>query len=178
MATKKKRQSSQSKKRKASRKVIAKKRKKSNPRIETPKQKPKPKPKKRTSAQRAEAARLGWERKREREAIQQEAAATAKSKTLTHDEMVVRIKQLEEEAEFLRAQATFVPTRPKDFLRQDGTLAVQPSALRHIDQADDLYKALHKARRKSKIELDRLAHEMADFYDVDIREVYTLFYSP
>jgi len=72
----------------------------------------------------------------------------------------------------------FVDTRNPEFLHGDGTIAVHPCRLRNVAEADRLRAALLKARNRSKATFDELARDMAEFYDLPVKEVYTLFWSP
>lgn len=60
-----------------------------------------------------------------------------------------------------------------------GAIALQPSRLRHLGrETDKLLTMLRKAARQGEDALDLVATEIAEAYDVPIREVYTLWYSP
>jgi hypothetical protein len=85
---------------------------------------------------------------------------------------------------------------PIEFLHKGGqTIAAQPSILRHFDNVEEIEasiealfnqfrtnKKLPKHERRTKEEIAESifigAQQIADEYDVDIREVFTLYHSP
>lgn len=72
----------------------------------------------------------------------------------------------------------FVHTRKPEYLREDWTLAVLPSRLRHRAETEEIRKELKKAHRRGKEPFEESIRKIAEFYDVDVREVYTLWESP
>lgn len=104
---------------------------------------------------------------------------------LTRAELRQQLLQLQAEKEAAEAQLAeelithgFVDTRNPEFLHSDGSIAVHPCKLRNVAEADRLRAALLLARRRSQATFDELARDMADFYDLPVKEVYTLFWSP
>ena len=78
---------------------------------------------------------------------------------------------------------SFVPTRigQPEWLHRDGTLAVAPCRLRWLPEPEysNLVKKLKRVKREGSAEdFQDFADVIADFFDVDIREVYTLECSP
>ena len=75
-------------------------------------------------------------------------------------------------------------------LREDFTIALEPCRLRHIGETEKLKRILNQASGGNfgvaamdllKFDRRRLAiaaQKMAEYYDIPLREVYTLFYSP
>jgi hypothetical protein len=103
---------------------------------------------------------------------------------LTKKELLERIRVLEardeEMSKKLELAQTFTRIEnewPKLFgwTRVDGTFGVNYSSLRENPNAAGLWLVLNKAYEDGR--LDWQAQEMAERYDVNIREVYTLFYS-
>lgn len=73
----------------------------------------------------------------------------------------------------------FVDSQDIERLHKDMTLALMPSRLRHMGAlTDEMEKALKRAARKGKRALRKQAKEYAMYFDVPLREVYTLFMSP
>lgn len=83
-------------------------------------------------------------------------------------------QRLEEEI----ATVGFVDTRSPEYLHRDFSIAAHPCRLRHLTEAPDLLETMRKARKKGEVHLGRIAHDIAEWYDVPIKEVYTLFWSP
>ena len=68
---------------------------------------------------------------------------------------------------------------PPELLHRDGTIALKPSRLRHLGQETNvLLKILKKAMKKGEQEFTLAANLIATQYEVAVREVYTLWYSP
>jgi len=95
-------------------------------------------------------------------ASQKEAAAKAA------DEALAAIKEMENQKNWEHAQIAMI--------RSDGSLAKQPSILRHLGDAQSLYDRLVAADAKGN--LDAVARKIRKEQDVSLQEVYTLFYSP
>jgi hypothetical protein len=72
------------------------------------------------------------------------------------------------------------PTRAghPEWLRKDETLAMHPSRLRWIDDAEKLMTRLRAAEERGEFDLIDTADRIALQYDVPIQEVYTLHFSP
>lgn len=109
-------------------------------------------------------------------------AATSKE-----EELRKRISELEQRTELLEKLSTFVDD--SDWMRRDGTLSRNPSTLRHLGDPTDII--LETLRKSYYVDGDKelgiqgdlsLWYDQAEFYaerlDVDVREVYTLFFSP
>jgi len=84
----------------------------------------------------------------------------------------------------------WVPTSETRYLRENYTIALEPSRLRHNVDTMNLKKQLEDASggnfgvaamdlsKRNRRNLRAAAEKIAENYEVDIREVYTLFYSP
>ncbi len=73
----------------------------------------------------------------------------------------------------------FVDSEDVERLHKDMTIALMPSRLRHMGAVtDEMEKMLKKARHKGERALRKQAKEYASFFNVPLREVYTLFFSP
>ncbi len=79
-----------------------------------------------------------------------------------------------------RITADFVHDHDIVMLRKDNfAIAVEPSRLRHLGAvSDEMEKMLQRAAKRGERALKRQAQEYAEFFDVPVREVYTLFFSP
>lgn len=82
-------------------------------------------------------------------------------------------KKVAEMIEFDLKFSHFVRGEPLANLHRDGTIAVQPTLLRHLDITDQLLDRLRMAS-----DFDNEANLIADEMDVPVREVYTLWESP
>jgi hypothetical protein len=73
----------------------------------------------------------------------------------------------------------FVDSNEIEKLHKDMTIALMPSRLRHLGSVtDEMEKMLKRAHRKGERALRKQAKEYAAYFDVPLREVYTLFFSP
>jgi hypothetical protein len=73
----------------------------------------------------------------------------------------------------------WVHSQEAEDLHKDMTIALMPSRLRHLGPLTDaMERMLKKAFKKGKRALRKQAREYAEFFDVPLREVYTLFFSP
>lgn len=74
----------------------------------------------------------------------------------------------------------FVDYHDLTMLRRDNfAIAMQPSRLRHLgDVTDEMLAMLKRAEVKGERALRKQAREYAHFFEVPLREVYTLFFSP
>lgn len=73
----------------------------------------------------------------------------------------------------------FVDSEELAKLRRNMAIALEPSRLRHLGVVtDEMERMLEKAGKKGKRALRKQAKEYAEYFDVPIREVYTLFFSP
>jgi len=79
-----------------------------------------------------------------------------------------------------RVTQDFVDYHDIAMLRKDNfAIAMQPSRLRHLGAVtDEMEKMLERAAQKGKRALRKQAKEYAEFFNVPLREVYTLFFSP
>ena len=65
---------------------------------------------------------------------------------------------------------------PTELLHKDGSIALEPSRLRHVEESKVLQNFLKKHNNKGQ--LDWACNEIAGMYNIPLKEVYTLFYSP
>ncbi len=72
----------------------------------------------------------------------------------------------------------WVSAYPEGYTRRDGTKAKDYSSLRFADNYEKLDKRLKKAERRGLRRLDRTVYEIAEEEGVNVREIYTLFFSP
>lgn len=94
-------------------------------------------------------------------------------------------KQLEKEIQSLRNELrlrkltkNFVHALSPEWLHRDGTVALQPSRVRHLNEKS--YRKLLKTLSEA-LEGDTPGNDLeilADMYEVSVRELYTLFFSP
>jgi len=104
-----------------------------------------------------------------------------KSKELTPEIVAAaisidRIKREKERAE--RQFRDFVSIAPIERLRYDGSISKYSSKLRKVPEVAELYDSLVTAYYDGDIDFDDFVFDMADYYDVDVEDVYTLFHSP
>lgn len=78
----------------------------------------------------------------------------------------------------LEETKNFVHTKKPEFLHEDWTLAVMPSRLRHRAETAEIRKALLKAEKRGEAFTEEFYRQIAEFYDVEVQEVYTLRWSP
>lgn len=87
-----------------------------------------------------------------------------------------------ENEKVLREIAHFTATKAPKYLHRDNTLAVMPSELRHVAETFEIERALKREAKKhggpDTAGFDEYARKVADFYAVEVAEVYTLFFSP
>ncbi len=74
----------------------------------------------------------------------------------------------------------FVHSSEPEMLRKDNlAIAMQPSRLRHMGEVTEyMLKQMQKAAKKGVRALRKQVNEYAAYFEVPLREVYTLFYSP
>ena len=79
-----------------------------------------------------------------------------------------------------RETQDFVDYHDLTMLRRDNfAIAMQPSRLRHLGVVtDEMLAMLRRAEQKGQRALRKQAREYAHFFEVPLREVYTLFFSP
>jgi hypothetical protein len=144
------------------------------------------------------AARKGWRKRklkelpakirREQKLLANAAVITGKKSNPRIETRGKTVKQLEKllkasekkrkKLEQQLATSEYVDSRPLSLLKRDMTIAVEPSALRHLDERDTLLKVLKNSKKAGQIIFDKKAAEIAELYDIPIREVYTLYWSP
>lgn len=71
-----------------------------------------------------------------------------------------------------------IPLFPGHWLTRDNNLALYASRLRRMTNTKNLEQRLVRARKMSERKFIEKAHEMANEFDVDVREVYALYFSP
>lgn len=69
-------------------------------------------------------------------------------------------------------------TRPLEWLHQDGTLAVFPSTVRHLPNANLIRDDLVEAQAIGELTLKSFIYQLAEQLECNVRELYTLLYSP
>lgn len=100
-----------------------------------------------------------------------------KKRTVEELEQLLRMK--EQEIEVLQMTQDWVHAMPDAYIKRDGTIALQPSRLRHLplEVYEEVLRDLRKWRKKGDIEFGRRCQFYADYFDVPLREVYTLYHS-
>ena len=123
---------------------------------------------------RSKAALKGWQTRR---INQLEAVKKTPKKKLSSKQIIAQQAAMIAD---LQKQITekWVPSSEDRDLHRDGTIALFPSALRHIPDADKLIRRMEKARKKGENEMRSMARRIAYEYDSPLAEVYTLFMSP
>lgn len=142
---------------------------------------------------RSDASKAGW-RERTKEGIKKRLANAESgpihglgkpkvkhtdTKGMSLDELEQRLKVVEATLAMEIATRGWVDSNEIEKLHQDMTIALMPSRLRHLGPLTDaMLRMLKKASKKGKRALRKQAREYAEFFDVPLREVYTLFFSP
>jgi len=153
------------------------------------------------------SSKKGWitRRKNKRaEKLGEEAAYLGRKKPFTQEQFDILWKQknqLERKIAEVIAQKVTQPeesggimwynAHPIEYLHKDGTIAAQPSILRHYEKVKKIerqiktlfgqFKPKRRAGRTDEEISESVlygAQDIADFYGVDVREVFTLYYSP
>lgn len=132
------------------------------------------KKKSRGKSKRSKAAIKGWATRRIK-AIEAAVPKKKPRKPQTQKEKGRRIKELEAALELEKKK--FVDLFQKTMLRDDGTASAHSSRLRlrPQEEKDAIREQMRRAREEGYV--DETAEEIADFYGVEVREVYTLWYS-
>ncbi len=95
-----------------------------------------------------------------------------------------RREYLEEDMRVRIETEDFVDVLGPQWLHEDFSIAVQDSRVRHTPFAAEALKLMRGAVRKGKtarekeIGLKNAAYWLADYLDVPLREIFTLYYSP
>lgn len=117
-----------------------------------------------------------------RETVPEQPLEKIRYETATKKELLEHIRQLEDREKKLETDALFVRIMTEwvhipGWTRQDGTTAMNYSSLRDLpeDKVNKLWNALDHAYEGGH--LDVVAQEMAMIHDVQLREVYTLYFS-
>lgn len=92
--------------------------------------------------------------------------------------LVEKLKELEKKTTIADLTKGWVPAAELEWRHRNGTVAINPTFLRHLKETDKLLEALEDARDHGKRRLRDTATQIADHYDIPLREVYTLLYSP
>lgn len=158
----------------AKKKPVESAKRKISPRTDSRKQK-----KRRTKRERRESALKGWETRRKFENLNQKRV-----EKIVLDEILPNAVRNMRTGELLLELATF---------HIDGSKAKEPSILRHINETMDIYERLWRTQSNmaedgyipvSKAEIAQSplfrqeAQKIAWDFEVPLREVYTLFFSP
>ena len=88
------------------------------------------------------------------------------------------IRRLQETVAEQADQLQWVEAVSPEWRHDNGTIALQPSRLRHLPETPALLKILETADKKGVRALEKQAKELARLYEVSLKEVYTLFFSP
>ena len=138
-------------------------------------------------------AKKGWETRRKLYGSKGRKPVIAKPKkpvttaSKKEEELRKRVEQLEQRNELLESLSQLIDD--SDWTRRDGTLAINYSSIRFLGDATEIIlNTLTKSyfvdgSREKGIQKDlSLWYDQAEFFaeklDVDVREVYTLFFSP
>ncbi len=142
---------------------------------------------------RSDASKAGW-RSRTKEGIKERLASAESTpirglgkpkvkhtdtKGMTLEELEWRLKVVEATLAMEIHTRGWVDSNEIEKLHKDMTIALMPSRLRHMGPVTDaMERELKKASKKGRRALRKQAREYAEFFDVPLREVYTLFFSP
>lgn len=109
------------------------------------------------------------------------ATAKKKKKSITRNKKDAEIRKLKKQLAEIKKNpfAHFEQALPWDKIRRDGSMAKEESSLRHLgNRTDRILKRLEDAKAKSDKVLDSEAYKIAKQEGVDVREVFTLLFSP
>lgn len=155
--------------------------------------------KKRTPKQRSESAKKGWitrrrniknEKRKSRNlkkivenlkpALRKKLTPKKKRKKETELQRLRREnKELKKKLGPVDEFSDWVDVLPIQYLRRDGSIAIEQCWLRHLGHTtDQLILNLKAAASEGDFELDMECQMIADEFDVPLHEVYTLFFSP
>lgn len=100
-----------------------------------------------------------------------------KKKKRSVAELEALLAKKEKEIKVVMSTANWVDAMPTEYLKEDGTVALMPSRLRHLGKQTKLIlKTLRKADKNGV--LSEIVNELAGVLNVPIREIYTLWFSP
>lgn len=88
------------------------------------------------------------------------------------------LREKEAKIERLLRTENWVDAVDIEYLSRDGHIALQPSHARHDADYFDIRERLDLAYAEGEDAFDMECWEIAAEYDYEVREVYTLFYSP
>lgn len=151
---------------------------------------------KQLAKRRSAAAKRGWVTRRQKQNLVQEvkkksaqinnakkAAGKKPKRTHTKGKTVKELKEIikkkDEQIELILSTREWVNALPDEFLKKDGTIALEPTMLRHLGKlTDEILKVLKSAKKKGEQFFNQMVNLVADQLQVPVREVYTLWYSP
>ena len=96
----------------------------------------------------------------------------------TVEELEALLDLRDKQLEVLQLTKDWEHAMPPEYLHPDGTIALYPCRARHWGPiADEMKRMMRKAKKKSETEFDRTVAFLAGFYNMPMREVYTLWFS-
>jgi len=100
-------------------------------------------------------------------------------KKQTIDELEAIIDLQRQQIEILKLTKGWVHAMPPEYLHKDGTIALQPSRARHFGKlTNEALKMMRKAHKKGDSEFNQIVSFLAGHFNLPMREIYTLWYSP
>lgn len=88
------------------------------------------------------------------------------------------LRRKEAKIERLMLTENWVDAVDPEYLSRDGHIAVQPSNARHDPDFFEMRARLDLAHAEGEDAFDNECYEIAAEYNYEVREIYTLFYSP
>lgn len=106
------------------------------------------------------------------------APAKARVAGKTKKELLAIVREQEKQIARLELTKDWVDAMPPEYLSRDGHITVQPSLARHDRDYDVMRERLEQAYDANDGSFDSEVYEMAAEYDYEVREIYTMFWSP
>lgn len=151
---------------------------------------------------RSRASKKGWETRRKKQLFKKEISKQTtlirnakkgvkkkkvisalpkiqKKKKANVEELESIIDLQRQQIEILTLTKDWVHAMPPEFLHKNGTIALYPSRARHYGKlTDEMMRILRKANKKGNSEFNRAVSFLAGHFNLPMREIYTLWYSP
>lgn len=149
---------------------------------------------------RSRAAKKGWASRKQKKVLSKKLSDTQKKlrnaqlglpkkqrkripKILASKRSIEELEEIlrrkDEEIRILKKTRNWVNAMPDELLHSDGTIALQPSRARHRGKLTEMaIRRMKLAMKKGEHVFDRTVRQLADFFQLPVREIYTLHYSP
>jgi len=88
------------------------------------------------------------------------------------------VREQEQRIRTYEMTESWVDAMPEEYLSRDGHIALKPSRARHDEDYWDMRERLDIAYAEGEDSFDTECYDIAVEYDYEVREIYTLFFSP